>query len=242
MNDSKEFAHSIDLASSNIRARKFHSTDERFGSLCDAVIDHLDRISGMSFYVACFSAVEDSLSQWRSYCPPGFGYSLGFDQELLRTNAAKQGFALNKCIYDRKAQIQLAEGWVTETLAALTQACPSDQTPKAFCERRIGPHLNKFITFAPYMKNSAFSAEQEWRLVSLIGSNDPRVSLRPGKSFLVPYVPIHLDFTKDSELLWNACIGPTPHPNLASDAATHLFQKARFVNGIGRSSIPYRDW
>ncbi|MDQ5879469.1 MAG: hypothetical protein QG638_2205, partial [Pseudomonadota bacterium] len=79
MNDSKEFAHAIELAGISIRTRKAAQSNRRFSAFCDALIEHLERISGMPFYVACFSEVEDSLSQWRGYCPSGFGYSIGFD-------------------------------------------------------------------------------------------------------------------------------------------------------------------
>jgi hypothetical protein len=242
MNDSKEFVHAIELADRSIRTRKAAQSNERFSALCDALIEHLERISGMAFYVACFSEVEDSLSQWRGYCPSGFGYSIGFDGDKLREIATPQGFSLQQCIYSRRDQDQAATQWVDKTLASLTNSCPSTEEPRLFCEKAVGVFLDDLIKFAPYMKDKAFSDEREWRLVALISDNDPRVQLRPGKSMLVPYAPIDLKLSLDSALLWNILIGPTPHIELAMSSAAHLFQKIRPVNGIGRSMVPYRDW
>ncbi len=242
MNDSKEFVHAIELADRSIRTRKAAQSNERFSALCDALIEHLERISGMAFYVACFSEVEDSLSQWRGYCPSGFGYSIGFDGDKLREIATPQGFSLQQCIYSRRDQDQAATQWVDKTLASLTNSCPSTEEPRLFCEKAVGVFLDDLIKFAPYMKDNAFSDEREWRLVALISDNDPRVQLRPGKSMLVPYAPIDLKLSLDSALLWNILIGPTPHIELAMSSAAHLFQKIRPVNGIGRSMVPYRDW
>lgn len=242
MNDSKEFAHAIDLASTSIRRRKSTQSDVRFSDFCDALINHLERISGMAFYVACFSEVEDSLSQWRGYCPSGFGYSIGFDGDNLRAIAATQGFLLRQCIYTRRDQDLAVNQWVDSTLTGLTSLCPSTEEPRAFCEKRVGDFLSEFIKFAPYMKNDAFADEREWRLVALIPSTDSRIQLRPGKSMLVPYAPIDLRLSLGSPLLWNIRIGPTPHVELSMDSLSHLFQKVRLANGIARSTVPYRDW
>lgn len=241
MNDSKEFAHAIELADTSIRTRKAAQSNKQLSAFCDALIEHLERISGMPFYVACFSEVEDSLSQWRGYCPSGFGYSIGFDGDKLREIAKPQGFSLQQCIYSRRDQDQAVSQWVDSTLAIFTNSCPPTEEPHSFCERIAGVFLTEFIKFAPYMKDNAFVDEREWRLVALIPAADPRVQLRPGKSMLVPYVPINLELSMDNNLLWNILIGPTPHIDLAMSSATHLFQKARPTNGIGRSMVPYRD-
>ena len=62
-----------------------------------------------SAYVVCFTQEKDLLSQWRAYCPPGAGYSLGFSSEYLIESAKSQGFKLVKCIYDINIQQQHVE-------------------------------------------------------------------------------------------------------------------------------------
>lgn len=199
-------------------------------------------MSQLAFYVACFSEVEDSLSQWRGYCPPGFGYSIGFDGDCLRTIAAVQGFALGKCIYNRSEQVTAINNWVESTLTDLATTRRLSEDQGAFQSDGMGQAISEFLKFAPYMKNSRFSDEREWRLVALIPSNDNRVRLRPGKSMLVPYVPIDLELPQNPNLLWKLRIGPTPHDELALAALSLLHQKVKIRNGISPSTVPYRDW
>ncbi|CAB3824290.1 hypothetical protein LMG26858_00354 [Achromobacter anxifer] len=242
LNDSKEFSHAIELARAAIHKRKTDRAEGRFSALCEALTDQLERLSGLAIYVACFSEVEDSLSQWRGYCPPGFGYSIGFDGEQLRNIASAQGFQLRKCIYNDYEQRQAINQWVERTLSGASGSCPPSQEPGAFLEKTAGSFLQEFIEFAPYMKHNAFSAEREWRLVALISFDNARVKLRPGKSMLIPYVPVNLELSLESKLIWNIRIGPTPHIELAMNSASLLFNRIRPVNGIGRSFVPYRDW
>lgn len=242
MNDSKEFSHAIELATSTLLALKARRPDRKYQELCSAVLNHLETISKLALYVACFSEVEDSLSQWRGYCPPRFGYSLGFDGEKLRQIALAQGFELRPCIYDRQKQLEIVNNWALTTLEALLSNCPDDTDPTQFTFDNCNTFLHQFIGFAPYMKDNSFKDELEWRLVGLIPSNDSRVGLRHGLSMLIPYVPIKLNLSTDDSPIWNICIGPTPHIELATNSVTLLFQKAKVRNGIHYTRIPYRDW
>lgn len=242
MNDSKEFAHAAELATAALGGLRTGRRGDKYAQLCAAVASHLESISGLALYVACFSEIHDSLSQWRGYCPPSFGYSIGFDGDLLLQIAGEQGFQLRPCIYDRDAQTQAVSEWARETLATLDAGCPVEADPIQYTSDHCNSFLQKFVAFAPYMKDLSFKDEREWRLVGLVPANDPRVSLRPGRSLLVPYVPVTLHSVTDRSPIWNVCVGPTPHIELAINSASHLFQKAKIRNGITRTMIPYRDW
>jgi hypothetical protein len=108
------------------------------------------------------------LSQWRGYCPPAFGYSVGFDGERLRKIVAPQGFRLNKCIYDHPTQQAMADGWAQKTVALLLQDLPATGELSNYVRSKFGPFLGEFVDFAPFLKHSAFKDEQEWRLVGLL--------------------------------------------------------------------------
>lgn len=242
LNDAKEFSHAIEIAKVALHSTKRDTTDSTGASLCDALIESLETIAQLSFYVTCFSEVEDSLSQWRGYCPPGFGYSLGLFGDELRKIARPQGFELVKCVYDPTQQKQVIEAWVEHALQTLRQTLPSGVSPKTHVEQSGRPFLSKFVAFGPVLKNAAFQNEDEWRLVGLIPSTDLRVHLRPGRSMLVPYVPIQLGLTSNKSLVWNIRVGPTPNMTLATNAATHFFRKVEIKNGIVPSMVPFRDW
>lgn len=54
-----------------------------------------------------FSEKRDLLSQWRAYCPPGEGVSVGIRSAELARAARRQQFELVACIYDDRAQRRL---------------------------------------------------------------------------------------------------------------------------------------
>jgi hypothetical protein len=242
LNDTKEFAHAIEEAKAFLYRAKQGAADATDVALCIALSESLERISQLSIYVTCFSEIEDSLSQWRGYCPPGFGYSLGLFGEELRKIAKPQGFELVKCIYDPAQQREVVEAWAARTLRTLRQTLPSGVSPQTHVEQSGHTFFTEFVTFGPVLKDVAFRNEYEWRLVGLVPSNDPRVRLRSGRSMLVPYVPIRLGLTSNDSLVWNIRVGPTPNMRLATTAVTHFFHKVRIKNGVGPSMVPYRDW
>lgn len=241
LNDSREFAHAIDLGKCSVRAVASAHSEPKARELAGAVASHLDSISQLAIYVTCFSEVEDSLSQWRGYCPPGFGYSIGFDGARLRKVAQPQGFRLEKCIYDYQEQKRAAEAWSHRTLNRLLPSAANVNDIADYVRSNCPPFLEDFVAFAPFQKDASFKAEIEWRLVALVPSNDPRLRLRPARTMLVRYLPIKLHLNPNEPLVWNVQVGPTPHPKLAGDAVCHYFNKVHIQNGVGRSHIPYRD-
>jgi len=242
LNDSKEFGHAIDQARSYLLSPEVTSTDFTAYLLSKRLAESLDQISRLNVYVACFSELEDSLSQWRGYCPSGFGYSLGMFGEELHRVAASQGFRLRQCIYDHSEQRRMVEQWALHALQDLRASLPEGEDPTKHAAENSYKYFAGFADFAPVLKHQGFKDEQEWRLIGTILSDDPRVKLRSGRSMLIPYVPIKLGLASNQSLVWNLRVGPTPNMALASNAATHFFRRAHIKNGISPSSVPYREW
>jgi len=123
-------------------------------------------------FVASFSEKDDDLSQWRSYCPSGAGFSIGFSSATLRSQWVSNpsggepsfvGAQLLKVLY-------LSEGDTAELdrtidaifeLAARFHGTPGFYGPLS--REKIVPAWLSVI--APSYKNSAFRNESEWRLV-----------------------------------------------------------------------------
>ena len=242
LNDSKEFAHAIEHARTYMYTLRHGCTDTIKNLINETLAESLERIAHVNVYVACFSAMEDSLSQWRGYCPPGFGYSIGLFGEELRRIARPQGFELHQCIYDHSEQRRVVERWAAQALQSLEVTLPLGADPATHVSQNCHNHFSSFVAFAPVLKDRAFKDEHEWRLVGMIPSDDSRVKLRPGRSMLVPYLPVKLGLATNEALVWNIKIGPTPNMSLASSAATHFFRRAKIRNGIGPSMVPYREW
>lgn len=243
LNDANEFGHAITEAKVYMFNLRRRSTDPIENAINATLAECLETIESLSVYVACFSGMEDSLGQWRGYCPPGFGYSIGLFLEELRRIARPQGFELHECIYDHKEQRRIIEYWVLDAVKNLRANLPLGTDPVAHVRKNCHNYFSSFVAFAPTLKNSAFKDEYEWRLVGLIPSTDPRIKLRPGQSMLIPYVPINLGLRSNDSLVWNIRIGPTPNESQALQAATHFFRRTRRIkNGISPSSVPFRPW
>ena len=156
LNDWREFSHAVGIAKTAIGKAIADSGDANAKSLFDPVVEKLDSVSRIAIYVTCFSTVEDSLSQWRGYCPRAFGYSIGFDGELLKKVAEPQGFRLERCIYDRATQQKTAKEWADRTITRLLSGLAGAANVMTYVSSNSDPFLREFVGFAPYFKHSAF--------------------------------------------------------------------------------------
>ncbi len=202
-----------------------------------------ERMTSSSVYVACFSTVMDDLSQWRGYCPSGFGYCIKFDAGELAEVAGLQGFNLVQCIYDGRDQVRIINEWVRATINDLRAVLPEKTDPRQHVQTSFELYANSFLGIAPRLKSRAFHNEAEWRLVSAIPMGDPRIKLRPTRSMIAPYVEIELGMKTDEDLVVGIIAGPTPHGRLAFNSLMHLHYKIKIGGqGTESSAIPYRDW
>src|SRR5208337_2075131 len=132
LNDSSELTHTLNLVKSEFKKReellppyrgiggvyplaqedeinnKIHDTFKLiklFIEIYSVVINHDTRIKN---YVFSLSQREDDLSQWRSYCPPKGGFSIGFDYKRLVSILNKnERYLIKECIYDSKVKQEL---------------------------------------------------------------------------------------------------------------------------------------
>lgn len=205
-------------------------------------------------FVASFSEKGDDLSQWRSYCPSGAGFSIGFPSSAIRSQwvsnpcGAEPSFVaaqLLKVLY-------LSEGDTAEldrTIDAIFELAARLHGTMGFygplSREQIVPAW--FSIIAPSYKNSAFRDESEWRLVL----NKPHKPMpcqrfREGKSTIIPYVEVDLNrdmhFKNIEEyMIRRVVVGPTPNAELSVAALQSLFlSKGHPEVQVEVSSIPYR--
>ncbi|WP_171940347.1 DUF2971 domain-containing protein [Herbaspirillum rubrisubalbicans] len=241
MNDAHELEHATQLASHELSLFAKSFEEERPQKICMAILDTLRRAAFGNMYVACFSEVRDSLGQWRGYCPPNLGYALEFDADKLMKVASAHNFMLRPCIYDHPTKQALIKSWAKETLDQLLSLPDDGRDIQEFCDSNMGWPLEKMREIGPFLKDSSFAEEREWRMAALV--LDPTAGdLRAGKSFLVPYVPIKLGLKDKETPLWGLTVGPTPHRELAMHSLSKLFQKIHIPGSIGHTMIPFRDW
>jgi hypothetical protein len=145
-------------------------------------------------FVACFSANEDSLSQWRAYADDGVGYALGFptDQPFHVKGRPSIHAKLLRVFYEREAQEALARKALAPILDAL-EACPASADPGRAMFRALVAVLVSVVPLGIAMKNGGFQEESEWRLVVVdVGSLEraPNLRHRPSRFGLTPFVEL----------------------------------------------------
>lgn len=209
-----------------------------------------------SEFVASFSEVGDDLSQWRSYCTEGAGFSIGFSSAALRSqwvsdpsggNSSFVGAHLVKIRYLSENNPADIDGAIDGAFKIGDELHGS----MGFRERlsRDQVSLAWFSVIAPSYKNSAFRAECEWRIVLTKPHKPmPGQCFRAGKSNLIPYIEVdlNLDLNQkplDEYMIRKVIVGPTPNPDLSVEALRSLFlSKGHGSVVVEKSVIPYRHW
>jgi hypothetical protein len=197
------------------------------------------------FFVSCFSAQEDDLSQWRAYSDPGGenGYAIGFvarglsdlpNGALLRVNYDK---ALHKVIARETAEATLqffrdgmenkradtVEQWTTEFLIAWQE------------------QINRL---APIAKDDCFQTENEFRIVHELNVTElHQVRFKQKRTLLSRYLPLRFP-------LWNqvrspmlpiakVMVGPGRHQSITEISVNTLLTQMGYGNvPVTRSARP----
>lgn len=239
LNDSKELRHALELAKGEIARVVSETPEPNAAVLGTRIADLIDKCNELSVYVASFSEDGDSVNQWRSYCPEGFGYNIGFDGDLLRTSAARHGFTLGPCTYIDSKKRALIRAWAQSTMAGLLPGF-DPSLPTMTTEDVAWPYVQSLLKVAPFFKHDSFHEEREWRIAKVVESDSPALKVRAGKTMLIRYLPVELQLSLASDLVWNVCVGPTQYPELAMQSVGHYFYKLRIRSGVQRSRCPFR--
>ncbi|HEY1270362.1 MAG TPA: hypothetical protein VGF08_00165, partial [Terriglobales bacterium] len=99
-----------------------------------------------------------------------------------------------------------------------------------------------------FFKDSSFSEEKEWRLVSpTVDFWHERLRFRPGRSMLTPYYAVPVA-EGEAPLVRHIVVGPCPHMELAKSAVEALLMKHGLRGPLQGhrvalgSSVPFRNW
>jgi Protein of unknown function (DUF2971) len=229
-------APAVDEFATRLRGQFVHWLDHRLNELGDAL------------FVGCFTASGNLLSQWRGYCDPGKGVSLGFAPNSLFEQATAQSWHTGRCIYDNVQQNELAAAMLSAVESQAREEMPSPQHLTYNVTEKFFASIEDYLLrIAVLLKHPAFGEEREWRVVSPVTSNYmiAPIEYREGRSMLTPYMNFRLPFTAEKKLdLEHVWLGPTPHPTSSMLSVGNYLSKnhaaPRF--GVGYCDLPYRTW
>ncbi len=245
--DSSELKRTVKLLQTAVASAP--ASDAKISQLRESFLAWLpDRLSelGSLVFAASFTQQGNLLSQWRGYCEPGKGISLGFSSESLLASAASQGWKFGRCVYHPKRQ-QVVAAAILRAVENLWIEEGRERVGLNRADILFGSIENDLLHVAALMKYPAFSEEEEWRAISPIVTSyvTAPIEYRDGPSTLTPYLNFKLPSAPDRIVsLDHAWIGPTPHPTNAILAVNNYLAKHRSSPrlGVGYCSIPYRTW
>jgi hypothetical protein len=194
------------------------------------------------FPICIFSLSErgDLLSQWRGYCPPGGGYSIGFPSKLLIQFLKTRDLCLKPCVYDEKEQQAIVKRTITEkgqTVLKRLSGPPieiQDVFKKCFVE-----FFMEFSQIASILKHPSFYEECEWRIVSSLIENR-YMSFRVRKSMLIPFFSISFEGIEPVPID-EIIVGPAPEQGLAESSLFQFVLRSKLNISIKSSKTPYRE-
>ena len=251
LNDSSEFVYAFDLMNHKIlklREEVVNTVSVQYSLYRDmeqALQTYRKLPRRMGLFVGSFSEDGDLLSQWRGYCPDGFGYSIGFRIDNLEIAAKDQDFTLKKCIYDPKEQDRILAQILEKFMAEFDRVGSSIKS--GYDEEKVDKIITEFliiplVLIAPLIKDYAFHEEKEWRLVSSATKSDNKqIKYRNGKSAIIPYYDFPLIKVGDVMTIDEIKISPSMNTTLATESlANYLISENVTVKEISPSKIPYR--
>ena len=200
---------------------------------------------GHMVFAVSFSAHGNLLSQWRAYCEPAKGVSLGFKPAAIAQTAVEQGFKLGKCIYDHRVQNELVNQVLDGVMSLATELGPNHlRNPSRPFHGAFDTIENALLRIGALFKHPAFRDEVEWRAVSPVPASDidGNIRYRDGASMLVPYIPFRLATSDSAMPLSDVFIGPTPHTKLAVESVSGYLNSHKISSGVFYCDIPYRTW
>jgi hypothetical protein len=265
LNDSSELVVGLDLIHTEVLERLKGESAE--SELAAEVLDnvrlgkakHWQKGDSISFVpVLCLTAAEDDLSQWRGYSKGSRGVALSLNPVLLE--GINYNHHLARVRYGKEDWHPLIDA-AAETLVALcrNRVIQRSWEPADLNLWEEQVHLYGYracVTAAALMKDQAFSAEKEWRLIHSVPSAElpGELHFRVARGLIVPFREVKLRGIPSSRLLrkdpspaaesavTGLRVGPTPHPDLAMLSARALAQTAFPPVSPTLSKVPYRDW
>lgn len=249
--DSAELAHAATYfdASIDLRLKLGPGDPEILRELKAFLASRLT--DGAKLFIGSFTENGNLLSQWRGYCPPSKGISIGFAPDLICECAAAQDFLVGQCIYAHEKKGKLAAGVIHNIEKLVAERAKTSGGTGG--QEQDTPYSQframeaDILRIAALFKDGAYAEEQEWRAVSpaIEKYGDAGISYREGRATLVPYVKLLLPTSATPTLaIHHVYVGPTPHINNSMHAVSDYLSAsgASPRQGVTYCQIPYREW
>jgi len=252
LNDSTEVRYaSAIFRDALVSARKKHSGDAQIDQLLQRITDELiDDPSKPThapswYFVACFSEHENDLSQWRAYCGGENGYAIGFRAGGLFGYPNSLVAQVN---YNRDAHLAVAEQIAEATVCFYRDGLDKHRaaSPEAWVDEFLPVWMLKIEQLAPLVKDHAFEAEKEYRVVHQLQNYEMcRLRFKQKDTLMSRYLPMQFPQAIAPRLpmlpIVGVKVGPTRHKEISRISVNTLLVQMGYGPGkVSVSDIPFQ--
>jgi hypothetical protein len=195
------------------------------------------------------------LSQWRGFASGG-GFAIEFDEDGIDTLAKREsekyafvGFKTEDVLYDRFERAFDAKDYEGLAGSMIADLFEGRDISRITGKKDIDQIMIKFLSVAPFLKNTGFMEEREYRLTtssirrSHISDGEKRIpkeiKYRERAGLIVPYM--ELFSTVDERLpIKSIIVGPHAHQELQEESIKMLLESKYRKVKVRRSQIPFR--
>jgi hypothetical protein len=249
LNDYSEMRYAVDLLRRSFRDRRLSATlasDEEY--LCDRIETALsvDVVPTSDWFVFCLSEERDDLSQWRAYGDGEGGFAIGFDSNSLVFGALPTGYFLARVTYDRSAHAALMTSIVTATLQFFMTGVKSATkgTREQWADAFLPVWADALTWLIPVIKDDAFAAEREWRVVHRLQPADTdRMKYVQRRMMMSRHLPIDFPAVGGKVLLpiSEIVVGPSRYKPISRVSVGDLLRTHHYVTAnVSESRIPFQ--
>lgn len=252
LNDYSELSYAMRLVRRELEAlHSLHRGNVAVTLMLDSAIDGLqERYSATNeWFVCCLSANEDDLSQWRAYGRGEGGYAIGLSSAVLGLLGARQYHFLAAVNYDTAAHLALAKVIAAEVVRSFTQSLAANPNRNsalaAWINQFLGAWRNSLVYLGPILKDAAFQAEHEWRIMHRLQPGDVKnLKFRQKQTLMSRHLPLHFRPPDGSNVLPIAkvLVGPSRNAHVSQVSVGDLLNAHSYGSGtpIAASKIPYQ--
>jgi DUF2971 family protein len=207
MNDSSELDYGLEIVQQVL--------DEEYGAAPNALLKAFSKnlqhslvsvTDDVEFFLTCFCAEGDLLSQWRGYGTEAGRFCLGFDARAILQIHGRHFAPVN---YDYQSQCEIVRDAARSAARVLTQFDDDESV------RHVGNLLiEKLIGDLCFFKHLTFAEEQEWRAVRRT-QGASLLSFQPTGGLLRPFIVMFQGAADDRGIkqlpIRKIIVGSSPH-------------------------------
>ncbi len=189
LDDPTEVTYGLSIVETSLRKERRRVTSSVVKAFWQDTAARMKQVAVTEFYVACFSGLEDEITQWRAFGAGPVRYAIGFRFAELKAIAKQRRAQFVGVLYDKEVQ----HDRVQQLMRATSRFVGSQPLKKRQRELVSTAIARKLVNLLVRFKSPKFRSEDEWRIViEMPSQSSTKVKFDCSRGVLRPYIPVRL--------------------------------------------------